>query len=57
MKGRADYARLTRTAGHVALDSDLTFNIGLHKNSLQHLASRGETGNILTFHSKMLLLV
>lgn len=56
MKGRSDYARLTRTTGHVALDSDLTFNIGLHQNSLQHLA-RSETGNILTYHSKMLLLV
>lgn len=35
-------SRLTRTARHVALDSDLTLHISLHQNSLQHLTSRWE---------------
>lgn len=39
-------SRLTRTAGHVALDTDLTLHISLHQDSLQHLTSRWERDDI-----------
>lgn len=48
------YRRLTRTARHVALDSDLPLHVGLHQNPLQRLTSR--SGGWFTFFTKCCFL-